>query len=226
MGGTPPDACHDILEGCLPLTIKKFLKHILYDFPEKDRKSTLDWVNKAIRDFDFDYVEKADRPSALKKDYILSEDTTLHQSACQTWLLATILPMIVGPYIDLDDKYYINLLECLEICRIVFSFEVTEHMILYLSDLIESYLSGFKSLYGHLIQKQHHLIHYPSVILDMGSLMNYQCQRCEAKHRLFKKLVNVIGCYKNIPYSLAMRHQFIQGSAWAKGLKKPNKCGP
>ena len=197
--GTPPDACHDILEGCLVLTIKRLLRHFLYEVPEKEIKFTLDWLNKAIRDYDFDYIEKADRPSALKKEYIMSDDTTLHQSACQTWLVATLPPLIVGPHMDLNDDYYNNFLECLELCRIVFSFKVTEHMVFYLQDLIETYPRDVKALYGQIIPKQHHLIHYPYCILQIGSFINYQCLRCEAKHRVFKKLVNYIGCYVNVP---------------------------
>lgn len=224
IGGMPPDCLHDVLEGFLAFTIKKLLKHILYDAEEK--KFSLDCINKAARDLDFDYIESKDKPSELRKDDIMSEDTKLHQSGCQTWLLGTILPLIIGPYMSTKDKHYQNFLNCLEICRIIFSFEVSQWMVIYLRDLIEVYLSDFKSLYGHLIPKQHHLIHYPSVMLQMGSLMNYHCLRCEAKHRYFKKLVESIDNYKNIPWSLSSSHQLSQAYEWSKGLKRPNKCGP
>ena len=34
--------------------------------------------------------------------------------------------------------------------------------------------------------------------------------RYEAKHKYFKQLANTIGNFINLPYTLAMRHQFLQ----------------
>ena len=95
--------------------------------------------------------------------------------------------LVIGPYMDLDDKYYQNLLDMIEISRIVFSTEISKWMVTYLGDLIELYLSNYISLYGPLIPKQHYLVHYPSLMLLLGPLVNFMCLRCEAKHKYFKK---------------------------------------
>lgn len=225
--GLPPDLLHDITEGSLSLTVKKFLNHHLYDAEAEERKFTLDWLNAAIRDFDYGHSEVSDKPSELKKDYITdNESPSLHQSGCQLWLLATILPLIVGPLIDVDDKYFQNLLDILEISRIVFSTEISKWMVLYLEDLIELYLSNYISLYGPLIPKQHYLIHYPRLILLLGPLVNFSCTRSEAKHKYFKKIVNILGNYKHVPWTLSKRHQLTQGVAWNKSLFKEPKVGP
>ena len=109
----------------------------------------------------------------------------------------------MGPLVDYDDKYFQNFLDILEICRIVFSVDITKWMVVYLQDLIELYLDDYKKLYGDLlIQKQHYLTHYPRLILLLGSLVNYMCLDCEAKHKFFKKLVEMIGNYKNIEKTL------------------------
>ena len=225
--GLPPDIFRDILEGSLALTVKKFLHHHLYEVEAKERKFTLDWLNDAIRDFDYGYSEVTDKPSELKKDHIMDDTTaSLHQSGCQMWLLACILPVILGPYIDLDDKYFLNLLDMLEITRIVFSPEISKWMVIYLEDLIELYLGNFISLYGALIPKQHFLTHYPSLILQLGPLIHFMCLRCEAKHKYFKKIVNLLGNYKHLPWTLTNRHQLSQAVAWNKSLRKAPKVGP
>lgn len=40
-----------------------------------------------------------------------------------------------------------------------------------------------------------------------GPLLRAWCMRYEAKHHYFKHLCTVIGNYKNLSYTLAMRHQ-------------------
>lgn len=116
----------------------------------------------------------------------MKDDGSLHQSASQFWLLATVLPLIIGPLIEKEDKYFENFLDLLEICRIVFSSDILPWMLPYLGDLIESYLSMYKLLYkASLIPKQHFLVHIPYMVKLYGALVNYMCMRCEAKHNFF-----------------------------------------
>lgn len=224
--GLPPDAMHDVLEGSLSLTIKKMLRQYLYK--AKQKPFTLDWLNAAIESFDYGYSESSSKPSPLKKELIDTNDnsTKLHQSASQLWTLATILPLIIGPLVDENDKFYENFLDILEITRIVFSTDIPAWMVDYLDDLIESYLLDYMSLYGDLIPKQHHLVHYPTMIRLMGSLLPYMCMRMEAKHKYFKKLVETLGCFRNIYKSLALKHQINISVEWSKSLKSTNKSGP
>lgn len=224
--GLPPDILHDVLEGSLPLTIKRLLRHYLYR--AKKKPFTLEWLNAAIDSFDYGFSELSSKPSVLKKDLIDTKDnsTKLHQSGSQLWTLATILPLIIGPLVDSNDKHYENFLDILEICRIVFSVDIPVWMVDYLEDLTEKYLLDYKSLYGALIPKQHHLIHYARMIRLMGSLLPYMCMRMEAKHRYFKKLVERLGCFRNIFWSLALKHQVHISVEWSKSMKHTNKSGP
>ncbi|KAK3921436.1 E3 ubiquitin-protein ligase UPL4 [Frankliniella fusca] len=50
--------------------------------------------------------------------------------------------------------------------------------------------------------------------------------RCEAKHKWFKKLVFTLGNYKNIPKSLAAKHQDHQAAVFSGTLEKQEKYGP
>ncbi|KAE8741491.1 hypothetical protein FOCC_FOCC012976 [Frankliniella occidentalis] len=220
----PYDGMHCLLEGALSLAVKKVLKHYLYDVKEKP--FTLDWLNQAILSFDFDYSETRDKASELKEDFIKDDSVSLHQSAAQLWLLATILPLILSPLIDCEDVHWTNYLDMLEICRIVFTVKIPLWLVTYLQDLIDGYLSKFISLYGNLIPKQHFLIHFPSQILKFGSLMNYMCLRCEANHKYYKRLISVLTAYRNIPLFLARRDQLHQAYLWKKTMRHESTCGP
>lgn len=220
----PPDLLHDYLEGILSLAVKRLLRYYVY---EKDEKPfTLEWVNQAVQGFDYEYSEVGAKPSELKEQYIKSDDTALHQSGSQLWMLAVILPLIVGPIVDVNEEHFQNFLDMLDICRIVFSPSIPKWMLSYLKDQIDVYLTGYIKLYGPLIPKQHHMIHYPTQILRMGPAALYNCIRCEAKHRFFKKLVETLGNYKNIPKSLAIQHQLNQAYVWNKSLRTPPAIGP
>lgn len=115
----------------------------------------------------------------------------------------------------------------LEICRMIFSPSIKKVTLLYLRDCIDLYLTNFQKLYGlHLIPKQHYLTHYPSLILKCGPLINFWTMRTEAKHKWFKKLVYILGNYKNIPLSLADRHQLHQADVLSGSLLEENQYGP
>ena len=43
-----------------------------------------------------------------------------------------------------------------------------------------------------------------------GPLVRHWTMRYEAKHSYFKRLAQSMGNFINVPYSLAMRHQFLQ----------------
>ena len=58
--GLPPDVMHDILEGYLPYTLKLMLSHFIIS----EKLFTLQFLNTAITNMDYSYVE-ASRPQLL-----------------------------------------------------------------------------------------------------------------------------------------------------------------
>ncbi len=54
------------------------------------------------------------------------------------------------------------------------------------------------------------LIVYLCATCRFGPLVCHWTMRFEAKHKHFKQLASIIGNYINLPYTLAMRHQFFQ----------------
>ena len=70
--GLPPDIMHDILEGALPFTLKLMLRK----FINEDKYFTLVTLNEAIYNFDYGYLEAADKPSPIQATTLYSSDKT------------------------------------------------------------------------------------------------------------------------------------------------------
>jgi hypothetical protein len=132
----------------------------------------------------------------------------LRQTAAQTWLLATSLPLMVGVRIKHADLKWNCLTTILEITRLVFKNSFTNFELLKLDALVEEFLTCFKnSFVCNIIPKMHHLVHYSKMIRHFGPLTLYWCMRYEAKHKFFKQLQRKINNFINMPYTLSLRHQ-------------------
>lgn len=63
--------------------------------------------------------------------------------------------------------------------------------------------------YIRLLPKHHYLEHYAQMIRLFGPVVG-QWKICfEAKHSFFKKVVRYTNCFKNVPLSLASKHQMM-----------------
>ncbi|XP_047233654.1 uncharacterized protein LOC124875491 [Girardinichthys multiradiatus] len=60
-----------------------------------------------------------------------------------------------------------------------------------------------------LLPKHHYLDHYPQMIRFFGPLVEHWTMRFEAKHSFFKQVIRHTSCFKNVPLSLALKHQMM-----------------
>ena len=80
-----------------------------------------------------------------------------------------------------------------------------------LKRIIKEHLTLFKETYGaRILPKQHYLVHLPSQMMMFGPLIRTWCMRFEAKHAYFKDIVRRLKNFKNLPLSLAKRHQQME----------------
>ena len=101
-----------------------------------------------------------------------------------------------------------SLLEIMEIC---FAQNISCNAVLTLKQIIKEHLILFKETYGAIIlPKQHYLVHLPSQLLMFGPLIRTWCMRFEAKHAYFKDIARRLKNFKNLPLSLAKRHQHME----------------
>nr|XP_058967542.1 uncharacterized protein LOC131794053 isoform X2 [Pocillopora verrucosa] len=197
---------HDQLEGVLPLEVKILLQKYI----QEENYFTLEIVNDRLERLWYPQSDASNKPSPIKPQSLANNSMRISQSA-RMWCLARMFPILIGDLIPQNDEHWENFLRLLKIEEIVFAPKATPQLAAYLGVLIEEYLEDYVNLNDRLpIPKQHYMVHYPNQIIKNGPLVRNWAMRFEAKHNYFKKLVDNINNFKNITYSLAMRHQALQ----------------
>lgn len=204
------DPMHYLLEGIVPLEIKIVLNYYIF---EKNYFS-IDFLNQRIHAFRYGCIEIKNKPSANFTDEIIkSNSNKIKQKSVQTWLLLRALPFLIGHKIpDEDLKHFELLIKLMKIVEISFSPQLNEFIICKLEEHIYYHHMMFKQLFPNknMINKHHHLTHYPQTIRTKGPTLLYSCLRFESKHYLFKKQIYVSQNYINLPKSLAKRQSLNQ----------------
>ncbi|XP_068704496.1 uncharacterized protein [Montipora foliosa] len=204
----PQDIMHIFLEGIVTYEMKYLFKY-LFD----NRFFTLHALNQAIDDFDYGYSELNDKPAHIKEvDVDLKSSSNLGQSASEMWSLACRLPLLLDGKVDCNCPHWTILLCLLEIMGICFAQEVSFSSVINLKRLIKEHLTSFKNVYpnARILPKQHYLVHLPTQVMLFGPLIRSWCMRFEAKHLYFKNMARTIKNFKNLPLSLAKRHQSLE----------------
>ena len=118
-------------------------------------------------------------------------------------------PLIIGDKIPEFDNHWQLFLVLIRICSIAIAPSCTFDLITYLKSLIKKYLFMFCQLYPatRLIPKQHYMIQYPSQMRRYGPLIHTWTMHQESKLSFFKR-ASCFSNYKNVPKTVAQRHQF------------------
>ena len=99
----PHDVMHDLFEGVIPYEMKLLLAHLV-----NAKYFTIGTVNERLRQFDFGYTERSDIPSQLdEKNFMRKPEQKIRQSASKMWLLAIVLPLLVGDLVPENCEFWI-----------------------------------------------------------------------------------------------------------------------
>lgn len=81
----------------------------------------------------------------------------------------------------------------------------------FLESKILEHRQRYKELFPDikLLPKHHFLEHYPQMVRLFGPLVVQCTMHFEAKHSLFKRIIRHTRCYKNVPLTLASKHQMM-----------------
>ena len=200
----PQDIMHIFLEGILSYELKFLLKHYFHA-----GLFTLEQLNTKLKNVNYGYSSVKDKPSFIKQDDMdFKSDSNLGQNAAQMWELSRIIPLILENITDSESPQWSCFISLLEIMGICFVQKVTLSSILNLKQIVNEHLSLFKQTYGaRILPKQHYLVHLPTQMMMFGPLLRTWCMRCEAKHAYFKDIIRWLKNFKNLPLTLAKRHQ-------------------
>ena len=123
------------------------------------------------------------------------------------WNLLRLFPLFVGKLVPQDDKCWLLYLDFLDIVERLTAPSFNDDELFTLKCLLEEFFTKFLICYpdSHLKPKAHFLLHYPVMIKRFGPLV--KSLRFEAKNGVLKEGVHLTKNRKNIPYTMAKRHQ-------------------
>lgn len=178
------------------LIIKHFIDNNIFD---------LDNLNSRIKYYTYLKSEKNCPPPVTKQNLLNGK---IMFSASEMLCLVRNFRYIIGDLIAEHDPIWKQYLTLLEITEILTSQIFTLHLIDYLKTSIEAYLENLIQLFNCTLKPKHHfLLHYPRIIQNVGPPILISAFKFEAKHKELKKIAQSIASRKNLPLTLATRHQ-------------------
>ena len=207
VSGLPPNSMHDILEGVVGYELAIIIPNFV------DGVFSIAWLNSQIRNWKYGPLDARNKPAELPPDLSSGEKVTMN--AGRMWCLIRLLPAMIYGKIPDTNQYLSLLLLLAEIASIVFAPRVSVQHVSYLDSLIEDHHKLPLQLFPNytLKPKDHYLLHYADMMLSFGPLQRMWCMRFEAKHNYFKRLVHSVKNFKNLPSSLAVRHELMQAAS-------------
>ncbi|KAL1473652.1 hypothetical protein MTO96_038540 [Rhipicephalus appendiculatus] len=202
----PPDIMHDILEGGAECVLRQVLRGLV----SSGLLSTQELSE--LHKFEYGPNDLKNKPVPVSMAFVTG-NATLTGTASSKWCLLRFMPLILGGKIPESNEDWELLLQYREVVDIVFAPEIPAEAVAYLSILVQTFLTEFVSRYGQssVTPKLHFLVHYPRFVREMGPLKHLWSMRFEAKHQQFKKLATSAKNFRNLTYTLCMRHQLKQG---------------
>ena len=146
------------------------------------------------------------KPEPIQKTDVMSE-SKIKQTSAAMLTLCKVLPMIIGRKVPDGCVHWINFLRLVQITFLATCPLVTSDTVANLRQLVATHNLVFAACYpkSTITPKMHYLVHLPDQMLKFGPLQNQWCMRFEAKHAFFTSLK--LKCFKNLPKSLAAKHQ-------------------
>ncbi|XP_072016668.1 uncharacterized protein [Amphiura filiformis] len=209
--GLAPDVGHDLFEGIVPEVLENAISHFVLE-----GYFTLEYLNKQIKEFPYDAVDKTNKPSVMAATLNVFK---VKQTALQAWCLLRLLPLMVGTKVPQHDPFWEVVLLLLDVVEICASPKVSPELAGLLADVIEEFLTKYYDAAPEetsMKPKFHFLIHYPEKMLAFGPLIHCWTMRFEGKHNYFKQVYHSTRNRKNICKSLAERHEHMQASRRTK----------
>lgn len=197
------DAMHDFLEGICQRDLNLF-----FNFCDKNKIVTLHELNDKIQAFDFGLHNRSNLPSVINLN---KKSNTVGQRAAQTLCLIIHLPIIlrdVIPKLNQNFNKWKVVLLVITMLKIVLAPKITNNMLNELERTTKEHHELLMKEYSvSLIPKDHIIIHYVMIIKKMGPPRTLWTMRYESKHGYLKDLANKLKNFKDIAYTLSVRHQ-------------------
>lgn len=202
IGGFPPDLMHDLMEGVIPIEMSLCINDLV-----SRKLISLESLNQAIKQFPYKFSDKVDQPQIIPGTF--ASKGTIGGNAHENWALIRLLPLMVGFDIPENDQTWEIVLLLKDILEMTLAFKFTEDSLDFLDAKISEHRHLLVTVFPHFkLRPKHHFIeHYPQLIRMHGPLRDMWTMRFEGKHKVFKQVIRDTKNFKNVPQTLAVRHQ-------------------
>ncbi|XP_044011924.1 uncharacterized protein LOC122854951 isoform X1 [Aphidius gifuensis] len=195
------DYAHDLLEGVCRYDMALILNHYII----VEKLFTLDELNSRIKGFYYGLIKNKPSEILLKQ---ITKKKSIIMSASEMLTLIRHFSLIIGHYINKNDKLWEIFLLLKDIIDICTSYYLDCDTHLTLSEIITDYLTLRNNFFPNSMKPKHHfLLHYPRVLFLTGSLSRISTIRFEAKHRDGKRTSAVAISRLNVCKTIAIKHQ-------------------
>lgn len=200
--GFPPDIMHDLLEGIIPIEMSLCIKDLI-----SKKYISLDSLNKAIKHFPYKFTDRTDQPQPIPATF--ASRGTIGGNGHENWALTRLLPLMIGFDVPENDQTWEILMLLKDILELTVSFRVTEDSLDFLDAKISEHRGVLLTVFPHFtLRPKHHFVeHYPQLMRMYGPLRDMWTMRFEGKHKFFKQVIRNTKNFKNVPQTLAVRHQ-------------------
>ncbi|XP_070519717.1 uncharacterized protein [Cardiocondyla obscurior] len=203
------DVMHDFLEGICQRDLNLF-----FSFCNKQEIISLTDLNDKVQAFDYGLHNGPNLPSIIN----LNKSNTVGQRAAQTLCLIIHLPIIlrhVIPKLGQNLNKWKVILLVIEMLKIVLSPNITNNMLDDLQNLTKQHHELLMKEYSvFLLPKDHIITHYVMIIKKIGPPKTYWTMRYESKHGYLKDLATKLKNFKDIAFTLSVRHQKYMMHVW------------
>ena len=215
--GYPPDLAHDLFEGIIPVEIARCLGVLI-----SQKLFTLAHLNSVVREFPYKWSDKTNKPHVVSQHF--RRNQSVGGNCHENWSLLRFLPFFVGSLVPEDEPAWLVLMVLKDIVELVVAPVHSDASLAFLESKITEHRQRYIELFPdkRLLPKHHFLEHYPQMIKLFGPLVGQWTMRFEAKHSFFKQVIRHTSCFKNVPLSLASKHQMMIGYH----LASPSKSKP
>jgi hypothetical protein len=197
------DIMHDVQEGVLHYIMCK----IILQFINEDEYFSLDLLNELILIFDYGPLN-LNKPNLITMNMLINNK--IRNSAAEMMNFCYYFPLIVGHVIDRDSPYWKLFIILRKVISTIYQKSYPVGTPDYAHSLIEELIRNYVECFGHSVPpKLHFLLHYKTVMSNVGPLTTISCNRFETKHQQFMKIGKQLHCRKNFTLSLAKKHQLM-----------------
>lgn len=193
------DVMHDVWEGVVPYDLAKILNF----FINVEKTFSLDLLNQRI--LGFPYQDWENQPVEITQLHLKKR---LKLSSAEAMTLLRNFGLLIGDLIPEDHECWGLFIQLKQVVDIIMDTKLLANSYKCLKVFISEYLSNLNEFFPSSIKpKHHHLVHYPTVLHQMGPLWHMSSMRGESRHREGKKISRNAICRANVCRTIAIKMQ-------------------